>query len=295
MTNFNKGGYVKEAIQSILFQTYSDFELIIVDDGSSDESPSIIEEFRKQDPRIICINRQHMGASSARNFAIGRARGKLIAFMDSDDICSKDKLSKQVELFSASETFICYTDGWIMDQAGIPTGAIFNRDVERIPENGRDGYIFRYLLRRNYVIDSSVMMPKELLMVEKFDERLSIGYDTDLWVRLARRIPFQYVPEPLYGYRIYGGNTWSKKNQAKILRNHVLMYQKWLRNLDDLSPTDRKVIMKYLWSSYVRLRDWPGMFKFAMRDRHAFSYLVSRMKSSLSYRIGRYFRGKTNG
>jgi glycosyltransferase involved in cell wall biosynthesis len=289
MTNYNKGSYVREAIQSILLQTFTDFELIIIDDGSSDDSPSIIAELQRADPRIVYVNRQHMGPSSARNFAIEQSRGKLIAFMDSDDTCTKDKLSKQVELFATGENFICYTDGWIMNQAGTPTGKIFNQDLERIPENGRDGYIFKFLLRRNYIIDSSVMMPKEILLNEKFDERLTIGYDTDLWVRLSRRIPFRYVPEPLYGYRIYEGNTWSKRNQERILRNHILMYHKWLRIFNDLEEKDLKVIMKYMWKSYAQLRDWPGLMKFTISDRRAFAYFISKTKSSISYRLRRLF------
>lgn len=288
MTNYNKGDYVRSAIESILSQTFSDFELIIVDDGSSDKSTSIILQYQENDNRIIFIPRQHSGASSARNVGIESARGKLIAFMDSDDTCSQDKLMKQVKLFDSRDTFISYTNGWIIDQQGKSTGAIFNRDLERIPEDGSDGYIFKRLLRRNYIIDSSVMMPKQILEVEKFDERLSIGYDTDLYVRLARTFQFRYIPEPLYGYRIYEGNTWSKKNQVKILQNHIVMYQKWLRIFRDIGSNDRKVIVKYMWNSYAKLGDRKGMLKFAITDRMAFSFFFSKVRSALFYRLQIY-------
>lgn len=278
MPNYNKGPYVRAAIESILLQTYHNFELVIVDDGSTDESPSIIRNYQTRDSRIVYVERSHLEVSSARNLGIETAHGELIAFMDSDDVCSKDKLSKQVDLFrSSNEIFLCYTNGWIVDQKGEATGKIFHRDLQPIPKGYQEGYLFSLLLHRNYLLSASMMIPKQCFQTEKFDTYLPIGQDTDLWVRLARKFPFRYVSEPLYGYRIYPGNRWSPGNMDAILKSHVLRYEKWLQIFKDIDDSDRRVIVKHLWNCYSKLHDRTSMLKLALRNREALSLLVSNL------------------
>lgn len=281
MPNYNKGQYVGAAIESILSQTYRNFELVVVDDGSTDESPSIIREFRARDSRIVYVERSHLEVSSARNIGIETAQGDLIAFMDSDDVCSKDKLTKQVNLFrNSDEIFLCHTNGLIVDQNGEATGKIFHRDLQPIPKGCQEGYLFSHLLRRNYLLGASMMIPKQCFKTEKFDTRLPLGQDTDLWVRLSRRYPFRYVSERLYGYRIYPGNRWSPENMDSILKSHVLRYEKWLQIFEDLDDSDRRVIVKHLWNCHAKLHNRAGMLKLVLRNRVALSLLVSSLKAS---------------
>lgn len=287
MPNYNKGLYVKDAIESILSQTYHNFELVVVDDGSTDESPAIIRDYQARDSRIVCVKSPHFEVSSARNTGIETAHGDLIAFMDSDDVCSKDRLSKQVELFKNSNgIFLCYTNGWIVDQNGKATGKIFHRDLQLIPKGFQEGYLFSRLLRRNYLLGASIMMPKQCLQTEKFDARLPLGQDTDLWVRLARKYPFRYVPEPLYGYRIYQGNRWSRDNMDAILRSHALRYEKWLQIFRDIDDKDRRVIMKHLWNCHAKLHNRTSMVRLVLRYREALSLFVSSSKDTFLNKVG---------
>jgi len=256
MPNLNKGNYIRYAIESVLLQTYPKFELIIVDNGSTDESLNIIQKYASKHKNIVFFTEQHRGPSAARNLGIEQARGELITFLDSDDIYRKDKLSKQVQLFGDDRTFVCYTDGWIINGSGVPTGETYNRDLAIIPEGGREGIIFRQLLRKyDYVLGASIMLPKDFLKLEKFDTRFRTVEDPDLFIRLAQHFPFRYINEALYGYRVWGGNTWTSTSlsRERNLKNILALHKKWLEILSDLDPADIKYIEKQIQNLEFRL------------------------------------------
>jgi glycosyltransferase involved in cell wall biosynthesis len=286
MPNYNKGGYVRDAIESVLAQTYTNFELIIVDDGSNDESPEVIEEFSKSDFRVVYRKQSHHGVSAARNVGIDEARGDLIAFLDSDDVYHKEKLRKQVESFRNGKKFVSYTNGWEMDAVKRLTATVFSADFGRIPDDGANGYIFQNLLRGDYITGMTVMMPSECLRAQRFDPKITVGEDWDLWVRLSRSIPFRYIPEALYGYRVYAGNTTRQATyELANLNSQVVMYEKWLSLFDDLQYSDQVVIVRSLWKCYMGLRKKRALLRLALRYRVATLLLVSRIRASLSYRL----------
>jgi glycosyltransferase involved in cell wall biosynthesis len=259
MPNLNKGHYIRFAIDSVLSQTYQKFELIIVDGGSTDESLNIIHEYASKYSNIVLVTKQHKGPGAAKNLGLGQTRGELIAFIDSDDVYDKDKLSRQVQLFGEDRNFVCFTDAWIIDGSGASTGEIYNRDIVRIPKEGCEGIIFRQLLRYDYVMGPSVMIPKDLLKLEKFDTTFDIAEDWDLWVRLARHFSFRFIEEALYGYRIFGGNTMSvyalptSLNMVRESENILALHKKWLKIFDDLDPADRKRVVKQIRNLEFRL------------------------------------------
>lgn len=255
MPNFNKGHYIRYAIESVLSQTYQKLELIIVDGGSTDESLSIIQKYASRHNNIVFVTEQHRGPGAAINLGIEQARGELIAFLGADDVYHKDKLSKQVQVFGDDRTFVCYTDAWIIDGSGALTGQIYNRDVIHIPKGGREGMIFRQLLRRSYIIAGSVMTPKDFLKLERFDTHFKIGEDWDLWVRLARHFSFRFIDEALYGYRIFVGNTTAPTlpNRVRRLENILAIHKKWLKIFNDLDPADREYIVKQIRTLEFRL------------------------------------------
>jgi glycosyltransferase involved in cell wall biosynthesis len=250
MPNLNKGHYIRFAIESVLSQTYQKLELIIVDGGSTDKSLSIIQEYASKHSNIVLVMKQHKGPGAAKNLGIEQARGELIAFIDSDDVYHKDKLSKQVQLFGADRNIVCYTDARIIDGSGASTGEIYNRDIVCIPKDGCEGIIFSRLLRYDYIMGPSVMMPKDILKLERFDTTFEIAEDWDLWVRLARHFSFRFIDEALYDYRIFGGNTTTVRvlptslNMVRDSENILVLHKKWLKIFDDLDPADRKYIVK---------------------------------------------------
>lgn len=112
MPSYNSAAYIGEAITSVIHQTYADWELLVVDDGSTDHSPEIVKEFGKHDPRIhLLFNDRHTGMpSSPRNYALRHARGRYIAFLDSDDAWLPEKLSEQLPLFNDSNVAVVYSN-----------------------------------------------------------------------------------------------------------------------------------------------------------------------------------------
>jgi glycosyltransferase involved in cell wall biosynthesis len=189
---YNRENIVSRAIHSILAQTYQNFEIIVVDDASTDNTESVISGFT--DPRIQYVRQlQNGGAGVARNVGINVAQGQYIAFLDSDDEWFPEKLAKQVEQFQQSDpqVGVLYT-WWIMTNE--------RNGKERLKSPQYQGEIYQSLLYANVVGTPSVVMVKRecLLHVNGFDNEISqVVEDWDLWLRLAQHYKFDFVPEPL--------------------------------------------------------------------------------------------------
>lgn len=173
---FNRSTLVTEAIDSVLNQTFNDFELIIVDDGSTDGIQTVLQQYGD---KLVNIKQDNKGVSAARNRGIAEANGELVAFLDSDDQWLPDKLSVQVEFFKKKpEAMICQTEEvWI-------------RNGKRVNPKKRhkkpSGMIFQPSLSLCLVSPSAVMMKIELFQeVGLFDETLPACEDYDLWLRIS--------------------------------------------------------------------------------------------------------------
>jgi len=125
MPSYNHEKYVSEAINSVLNQSAKDFELIIIDDCSSDSSPKIISNYESKDARIrVFIHNKNMGIAKTLNEGIDKANGKFIAFIGSDDIWVNSKLEKQLAILENNEDLVVWSDGQIIDGNGFDTGEI---------------------------------------------------------------------------------------------------------------------------------------------------------------------------
>ncbi|OQY55494.1 MAG: glycosyl transferase [Desulfobacteraceae bacterium 4572_88] len=185
---YNREEMLREAIDSVLAQEFRAFELIVVDDGSTDSTSEILRAYQGQ---IIVIRQENKGVSAARNQGIAAASGKLIALLDSDDLWLPKKLSCQVEFFiSHPDTLICQTEEiWIRN--GI-------RVNPRKKHKKRSGMIFEPSLSLCLVSPSAVMIRRELFeTVGCFDESLPACEDYDLWLRISCRFPVFLTDTPL--------------------------------------------------------------------------------------------------
>lgn len=179
---------IRRAINSVLQQDFKYYELIVVDDGSTDNTCAVLEEYGA---RIRVLFQQHNGVSAARNRGIALATGELIAFLDSDDEWLPAKLDKQVQHWNPNKTdFICHTDEiWIRGGRMIPQKAIHRK---------QGGRFFERALERCLISPSSAMMSASLLeKVGVFDESLPAAEDYDLWLRVTAFYDVDFVPEPL--------------------------------------------------------------------------------------------------
>lgn len=185
---FNRGWILSEAIESILTQDFSDFELIIVDDGSWDDTPAVLNRYGDD---IIVRNQNNLGVSAARNAGVRAGSGTYVAFLDSDDLWHKEKLSNQVDFFIQNrDAMICQTNEiWIRNGVRVNPKDIHKK---------RSGMIFMPSLLRCMVSPSAVMMRRELFeIVGLFDEGLPACEDYDLWLRVSLRHPIHLIDTPL--------------------------------------------------------------------------------------------------
>ncbi len=185
---YNRGWTLRAAVDSVLAQTYRDFELIVVDDGSTDDTAEILQSYG---PDIQVLRQANAGVSAARNAGVRLAKGAFIAFLDSDDRWLPDKLGVQVDFFTSHpEAVICQTE-----EIWIRKGKRVNpKKVHQKPS----GRIFKASLALCLVSPSAVMLHKALFdEIGRFDEALPACEDYDLWLRVSARYPVHLVEPPL--------------------------------------------------------------------------------------------------
>ncbi|MBW1742394.1 MAG: glycosyltransferase [Deltaproteobacteria bacterium] len=215
---YNRAWALNEAIESVMAQDYHDFEIVVVDDGSTDNTSEILQAF----PEIHVVRQDTQGVSAARNAGIERASGDLIAFLDSDDLWLPAKLSTQVAFFdSHPDALICQTEEtWV-------------RNGLRVNPKKRhkkfSGMIFERSLELCIVSPSAVMM-KSLLFDEVggFDETLPVCEDYDLWLRIACRFPIYLIDVPLVIKR--GGHPDQLSRKRGIDRYRIQALKKTLES-----------------------------------------------------------------
>ena len=185
---YNRGWTIGEAVDSVLAQDYRDFELIIVDDGSTDNTSEVLDAYRGT---IKIFRQTNKGVSAARNRGIAEASGKFIAFLDSDDLWLPQKLSRQVEFFNTTpDALICQTE-----EVWIRSGVRVNPKKRHQKPSGM---IFESSLALCLVSPSAVMIRRSLLeIVGNFDETLPACEDYDLWLRITCRFPVYRIDTPL--------------------------------------------------------------------------------------------------
>lgn len=197
---YNAEKYIAEAVESVLSQSYTNFELLIINDGSTDTSLSIIESFN--DHRIRVINNEvNLKLILTLNFGISQCKGKYIARMDADDVCEVDRFQKQVDFMEANPHYIlCGTWATIIDSEGNQTGAI-----KRIDTND--------LLRVNMLFTTPFIHPTVLLRSDALNNEVYSAEalhceDLEFWLRLSERTKgkFHNLPEYLLRYRIHDTN-----------------------------------------------------------------------------------------
>lgn len=199
MANYNYARFLRAAIDSVLKQSLSDLELIVVDDGSTDESRHIIESYRV-DSRIRFVPVNHLGQPGAKNAGIDLARAPVIAFLDADDIWEVDKLEKQAACFDRDPTLgVVYSRRILIDEKD-------SMLPYRQPPLYR-GDVLSRIFRNNFVCFSSAVVRRLVFEhLGRFDPNIDLAIDYDFWLRAAAHYRFDYVDKPLVRYRCGHGN-----------------------------------------------------------------------------------------
>ena len=226
MPAYNAEKYIAASIQSVIDQTYSHWELMVVDDGSTDKTAEIVQSLLSTDERISYIHQRNGGQASARNTGIKNSAGELIAFLDADDLWIKEKLDLQILKMDETGADVVYSDGHHIREDGEPSdGKDFFAPVPGRVEGAR---MFKLLYEYNRIQIQSVLTRRDLLdKAQLFDEdrRLQNCEDYDIWLKLAREDAVFYgMEEKLIRYRRHSeASTFQESN---VLRPMIAVMKK---------------------------------------------------------------------
>ncbi len=229
---YNSAHFLGQAIESVLEQTYRDWELIVVDDGSVDNTPDVVAHYDHHNMRYC--RQENKGPSSARNVGIRASSGDLLAFLDADDVILPQKLAFQVAMLDEHPEFELVYSAWqYVDESG-------TRILSEMRPN-KQGHLLKDLLlcKFFFVPGAAIVRHNCLAQVGLFDESLAAAEDIDLWIRIALAgYVFGYVDEPLLRYRLVRGSL--SHRLANHARSELARLDKFFANPE--LPEDIKTL-----------------------------------------------------
>lgn len=236
---------VGETIESVLSQTYRDFEVILLDDGSSDESTwEVISSYGEP---VRAFRQKNAGIAGAKNACVAKARGALIAFCDHDDLWLPNKLERQVAIFEAHP------------QVGFVYCRYFlfrsdRGDFKIRPRKGQEGDIFKAMLLKIFVQTSTAMIRRTAWEAAgPYNPSYFLADDYDFFLRVARVTQAAFVNEPLVRYRVHPGNTSRIERAPEKYNEEILrIYQSWLSR-GGLSQAERRIVSRRIAKYYFNL------------------------------------------
>lgn len=217
MPVYNAERFLRQAIDSVLMQSYADFELILVDDCSKDGSYDILCEYENKDKRVrVFKNKKNQGVSFTRNFAVSKANGEYIALIDSDDMWASDKLSKQFELIEKYHDIdLCYTASAFVDTDGVRSDFVFNVPLQ---------VDYKTLLKQNVASCSSVVIKKKWLVKYPMAHD-NMHEDFAVWLSVLKDGgKARGINEPLLIYRVDSNSKSGNKFKSMGMTYRVYKY-----------------------------------------------------------------------
>lgn len=213
MPSYNTGKFIGETIQSVINQTYAYWELLIVDDCSSDDTDAIVASF--SDPRIRYLkNKKNSGAAVSRNWALREARGEWIAFLDSDDLWYPEKLEKQIKFMKENQYFFTCTGRDTIDEESKQIGE-YTRSPKHVGKIGMKLYCWPG--------SSSVMYHAPTVGLIQIAD-LKKNNDYAMWLKVIKKTDFYYLDECLESYRVRSGSI-SHDKLKKLIHSHYLLWR----------------------------------------------------------------------
>lgn len=231
MTSYNHQKYLPRAIDSVLAQTFEDFELIIVDDASGDGSAGIIEHYVQRDSRVRGIfHDRNQGISRTTNDGFAAARGRFIAYVQSDDLWRPDKLEIQMRVLDRDPSLIVWSEAQIIDQNDTFTGKLFTSTF-KAERRVKSGKLFHSLAISNYIVGQSMVFHRSVLDRFRFDPRLAFANDYKFMLDLSYNYQFHFIADPLVMYRIHESNSIHKTGKkTQMWARDAFLIQKYLIN-----------------------------------------------------------------
>jgi glycosyltransferase involved in cell wall biosynthesis len=279
---YNREDLIARAIDSVLAQTYKDYEIIVVDDGSTDATRQRLERYGG---RVRILHQRNRGPYAARNFALEHVRGEYVAFLDSDDVWHQARLERQVRLLDRSAAVaLVYGDGNLMDEgAGRSLGTFFTRFNE--PKRGR---VFKELVRGNFIPQSSVLVRRKCFAETGPFWELPVSADYHKWLQIAFHHPIDYVDDVVFTYHLHGSNL--VRDRISQNRTDIRIYQYFLDSIAD--PETAKVLLgrlieKQFVLGFVFCREGPTQLLRTLTTARPQSSFLGRLGMLLRVLAGR--------
>lgn len=255
ITTYNRKKYLEKAIQSVVNQSYSNIEMLVVDDGSKvNYAASICANFLN----CTYINKENGGLSSARNYGINLAKGEFIAFLDDDDFWASSKIEKQVKILLENSSVDCvHSAAAVVNEKGELTGELIGASQNKIHK--RSGYVFWNALGSWVIKSPTPLIRKKVFQSDlMFDETIKVGEDVDFYQRMFYRHKVFYINEPLAFYRQY-----EDENRLSVqLEKYIGIEKKMYHNFKRMKIRNHFVfylIKIKLIKSYIKR--WNAIFK----------------------------------
>ena len=212
LPTFNRQDLIVETIKSVFTQTYSDYEVLVVDDGSTDDTEHVLKPWKS---KISYIKKTNGGPSSSRNVGISRITSDYVAFLDSDDQWEPNFLERVVSVLESRPALGLVTTSRLM----VPEGVC----QPRIPKAHVEGDLYPLLFQRNFVTTSGTLVKRECFnTVGLFNEDLIQAGDYDMWLRISKAYPIAFLKEPLCRYRCHISNISRNELRHQLFLQQVL-------------------------------------------------------------------------
>lgn len=278
---FNREYLISNAIESVLNQTYKNIEIIVVDDGSTDNTYELIE--RKYSNHVRCIKKNNGGVSEARNYGVSCASGKYIAFLDSDDVWCADKLQKQIDFFKKNNNIrIVLTDIELTSQNDNVIG-VFNRK-HYIPV---DGHVLKYVIQKPFLFVSSLLIDKEIYeRMDGFDVSLDCAEDIDFYLRIASKYMIGNVDYPLVKCRVTDHVNSSLSSGNNSFENYIKVLNNFISTNGDILKGYGHEVNYALCHAYLKYADHLIYTNQLVKGK---KLLLKSIKHRISYRVIRLF------
>jgi len=244
---YNVAHYLPEAIESVLGQTYSDLDVTVIDDGSTDNTTEVVVPYLD---RIAFLKVPNGGPARARNLAIQKSSEEYLAFLDADDVWYPDKLERQLDVFERNPDYhLVYSDALVTTADSSQKDRLWSSEKRQMKE----GWVFDDLLAECFIMIPSVIVKRDCLeQVGLFDEDLVCWEGYDLWLRVSHRYPIGFVNAPLLERRLHTSNFFYSNPRNDIV-SLINIMQKWEKATSSLSEGNRAIINKNLADNFFRL------------------------------------------
>jgi glycosyltransferase involved in cell wall biosynthesis len=272
LATFNMAEHLDAAISSVLHQTYPKVELVVVDDGSTDDTPRVLDRYSGR-PDVRIIRQRNAGQTVAKNAGVQASRGTLIAFCDADDLWVPDKLARQVPvLCSDPGVGVVYSGVTRFGSTGLeldPPRSVFQR-----------GWVTEALFLENFVpFGTAVVRRSALGSPRPFNESLRMAIDWELWLRISLDFRFEYVDAPLYRYRVWDGQM-SKNWNGRYDSAFKIMDTFLAEHPGKISEATRRRAYSLTFTNRARARlaraaDYRGAFADAARSISAYPLWIA--------------------